>query len=138
MDSPWSGAGDRMRRSRPRSVALVSSIAALLMAGGSDARDLYPGRGFPTSDLPVRLAVADLDGDGLPDLVTGDANGDDVSVVRGNGDGTFQPPVSFPGGAGPVSVAVADLDGDRLPDLVTANSEGGDVSVLLGNADGSF
>jgi hypothetical protein len=86
--------------------------------------------------------VTDLDGDTVPDLVVANSSSDDVSVLLGNGDGSFQAAVSFAAGNGPRSVAVADLDGDTVRDLVTANSRGsgsgGDVSVLLGNGDGSF
>ena len=61
-----------------------------------------------------------------------------VSVLLGNGDGTFRPPTQdFATDACPVSVAVADLNGDGKPDLVTANDYGV-VSVLLGNGDGTF
>jgi len=61
-----------------------------------------------------------------------------VSVLLGNGDGTFQDAVSFAVGDGPYSVAVGDFDGDAVPDLVTANEWSHDVSVLLGNGDGTF
>jgi hypothetical protein len=82
--------------------------------------------------------VADLDGDTVPDLVTANRFSDDVSVLLGNGDGSFQAAVSFAAGIFPQSVAVADLDGDSVPDLVTTNEFSDDVSVLLGNGDGSF
>jgi hypothetical protein len=75
--------------------------------------------------------VADLDGDTVPDLVTANVGGYDVSVLLGNGDGSFRAAVSFVAGARPYSVAVADLDGDSLPDLVTANRDSDDVSVLV-------
>ncbi|MGH9427655.1 MAG: FG-GAP repeat domain-containing protein [Terriglobia bacterium] len=52
-----------------------------------------------------------------------------MSVLLGNGNGTFQPQQRFTTGAGPSSVAVADVNGDGRPDVVTANSN--DVSVLL-------
>jgi hypothetical protein len=84
------------------------------------------------------VAVADLDGDSVPDLVTANFLGDDVSVLLGNGDGSFQSATAFAVGEVPSSVAMADLDGDMIPDLVTANRFSGDVSVLLGNGDGTF
>ena len=62
---------------------------------------------------------------------TANARSDDVSVVLGNGDGTFQAQQTFPVGSGPRSVAVADLNADSVPDLVTANAGSTDVSVLL-------
>ena len=51
------------------------------MAGEAGAGDLFPGRGLPAGDFPVSVAVADLDGDTLPDLVTANALRDDVTVL---------------------------------------------------------
>jgi uncharacterized protein (UPF0548 family) len=88
--------------------------------------------------------VADLDvnsSDGFPDLVTANLDGADVSVLLGNGDGTFQGASSFAVTSGPYSVAVDDLDvnsSDGFPDLVTANPFTNNVGVLLGNGDGTF
>jgi hypothetical protein len=59
-----------------------------------------------------------------------------VSVLLGNGDGTFQSPVRYDVGAAVSSVAVADLNGDGTLDVVAGTGAG--VSVLLGNGDGSF
>ena len=69
------------------------------------------------------MAIADLDGDGAADLVTSNAQSDDVSVLLGNGDGTFQAAQAFAAGDDPFSVAIADLDGDGAADLVTANAQ---------------
>ena len=80
--------------------------------------------------------MADFDGDTVPDVVTASLGTDDVSLLLGKGDGTFQRPVSFPAGDAPFFVAAADLDGDIDVDLVIANSGSDDVSVLL-NACGS-
>ncbi len=75
------------------------------------------------------VAVADVNGDGKPDLVVANycasssncSNGT-VSVLLGNGDGTFQAPVSYnSGGEEAYSVAVADVNGDGKPDLLVAN-----------------
>ena len=56
------------------------------------------------------MQVADLNGDGIPDIVTANYGSDTVSVLLGTGDGTFQPAQSFAAGNGPASVAVADLN----------------------------
>jgi hypothetical protein len=85
---------------------------------------------------PRSVAVADLNGDGIPDLVV--ADDDAVSVLLGNGDGTFGAPQTFAPGSSPSSVAVADVNGDGKPDLVIANRDDNTVSVLLGNGDGTF
>ena len=97
------------------------------------------------------IAAADVNGDGKPDLLVANycvdsncANGSAV-VMLGNGDGTFQAPVSYnSGGYGANSIGVADVNGDGKPDLLVANycdistCKVGVVGVLLGNGDGTF
>jgi hypothetical protein len=61
-----------------------------------------------------------------------------VSVLLGNGDGTFQAPRNFGTGTRPNSVALGDFNGDGLADLAVANETSGSVSLLLGNGDGTF
>jgi hypothetical protein len=101
----------------------------------------------PVDGDPTGLAAADFNGDGKLDLVVsnlGDAfgNGSQVSVLLGNGDGTFQDPTIIPIPGGPISVAVGDFEGNGIPDIVTANLNNsfspGSVSVLLGHGDGTF
>jgi hypothetical protein len=81
------------------------------------------------------VATADMDGDTVPDIVTANTYSDDVSVLLGNGDGSFQAAVSFVVGNGPYSVALADLDGNTAPDIATANRYGDNVGVLLNLCD---
>jgi hypothetical protein len=82
--------------------------------------------------------VADVNGDGKPDIVTGNPIKSTVSVLLGNGDGTFQPQQTFPVGSPFSSLAVADVNGDGKPDIVTATPGTYSVTVLLGNGDGTF
>lgn len=82
---------------------------------------------FTTGSTPVSLAVADLDGDGKPDMaVTNSASGiNTVSVLRNTsvaGTINFIAKVDFTTGATPRSVSLGDIDGDGKPDLVVANS----------------
>jgi hypothetical protein len=100
---------------------------------------------FAVDNGPTAVAIGDFNGDGKPDLaVTNDGNTNargsynTVSVLLGNGDGTFRPQQAFATGVTPVSVAVTDLDGDGTPDLAVANYHDGTVSALLGNGDGTF
>jgi len=82
--------------------------------------------------------VADVDGDTLPDIVTANRLGDDVSVLRGDGVGGFDAPRRFATGDEPSAVQVADVDLDGHVDLVTANEGSDDFRVLLGTGGGRF
>src|SRR5262249_10158224 len=91
----------------------------------------------------MHIAVADLTGNGIEDLVTTDMRG--VNVFLGNPDGSFTL-VSRPrtGYVYVSSVAVADFDGDGIPDLVVGHGDlidgygVGRVMVFDGNGDGTF
>src|SRR2546425_30496 len=93
---------------------------------------------------PASVAVGDFNRDGRPDLAVANYAASlpgTVSVLLGNGDGTFQPALIFgTSGANPEYVAVGDFNGDGVPDLAVAHSGStpGTVSVLLGNGDGTF
>lgn len=83
----------------------------------------------------------DLDGDGSLDVVcavVGSGALDEVAILMGRGDGTFDPFTSFPVGDTPDTVAIGDVDGDRVLDIVASTRGSEDISVLLGNGDGSF
>jgi hypothetical protein len=83
------------------------------------------------------VAVGDFLHNGLLDLAVANPGSNTVSVLLGNGDGTFQPRVDYTVGAAPVSVAASDL-GNGQVDLVVANHDSSNVSVLVGNGDGTF
>jgi hypothetical protein len=87
---------------------------------------------------PYGVAIADLNGDGKPDLAVANYLDHTLSILTGNGDGTFAAGATLATGLGPTEVRVADLNGDGKPDLVNANDYGSSVSVFLGNGDGTF
>jgi hypothetical protein len=85
------------------------------------------------------VAVADVNGDGKPDIAVTNWSSNTVGVLLGNGDGTFQPVVTYnSGGQNPLGVAIADVNGDGKPDIVVTNWSSNTVGVLLGNGDGTF
>lgn len=84
------------------------------------------------------ITAADFNGDGNADLAVADETGQNISILLGNGDGTFQNPVEYSTTAPyhPTFVAAGDFNNDGRPDLVIA--DGSYVSVMLGNGDGTF
>ncbi len=93
---------------------------------------------FATGPVPLAVVAADVNGDGKPDLVVANSNGNTVSVLLGNGNGTFHAQETLLAGAKPVALAVADVSGDSKPDIVVANDLSNTLSVLLGNGNGTF
>ena len=87
---------------------------------------------------PEAVALADVNGDGLLDLVVANLGDATVGVRLGNGDGTFQSAAAFATGLHPAAVAVGDLNRDGKPDIVAANFGAATVSILLGNGNGTF
>ena len=75
---------------------------------------------FSVGDQPNSVSIADLNRDGINDLAV--TNGNGVSVLMNNGDGTFAPKVDYRAGSQPAGLTSADLDGDGDNDLAVANS----------------
>jgi hypothetical protein len=126
----------------------LSSVGILL---GNGDGTLQPAQTYPAGYEPTSIAVADVNGDGRPDLVVSilcnypDCHGL-AGVLLGNGDGTFQPVATYlSGGFFAESIKAADVNGDGKPDLLVSNfstnviqSGNGVVGVLLNNGDGTF
>jgi subtilase family serine protease len=92
-----------------------------------------------TGDLPYSVAVGDFNGDGMPDLAVANNWSDTVTILLGNGDGTFTAQSVSPAtGSGPIAVVVGDFNGDGKADLAVANAASDTVTILLGNGDGTF
>jgi hypothetical protein len=140
--------GDLNGDGRP-DVAVANSFDGEIQDAGSvsvrlnrgDGR-LRPRRDYRTGSGPVAVALGDLNGDGRPDLVTGNGGTGEflntVSVLLNKGDGSFGAGHDYEVGFVPRSVAIGDLNGDGKADVVTANDDDHTVSVLLNAGDGTF
>jgi VCBS repeat protein len=91
---------------------------------------------YPPEDVmdympwPWGMTLADINLDGMLDIVTANTQNDTVSVLPNDGFGHFDAYFNFDTGAHPGSVAVADTNGDGAPDIVTANRDNNGISVL--------
>lgn len=125
-------------------IAVVcSGVVSLLLGNGDGTFQAHIDSPVDSGLTTFGIDAGDFNGDGRLDLVVGyqDPSSNSVSVLLGNGDGTFQAPVDYGTGNEPGAVAVADLNHDGKLDIVAANFgvfAGNTVSVLLGNGDGTF
>jgi len=87
---------------------------------------------------PVSMELDDLNADTKLDLIVANINGDLISVLLGNGNGTFQAATNNVLAVTPRSVAIGDLNNDGKRDLAVASYFGNNVSILLGNGNGIF
>jgi hypothetical protein len=97
-----------------------------------------PVQTFSAGAKPVGVTAGDFNGDGKPDLAVANSYGSNLSILLGNGNGTFAAQQTVVVGAYPNSVAVGDVNGDGIADVVSTNNQANCLSVLLGNGDGTF
>ncbi len=97
------------------------------------------GQDYDVGVRPSAIAWGDFNGDGIPDLAVANSGSATVSVLLGNGDGSFQAARDYAVPPNPGALAVGDFTGDGRQDLVVVSPNfGGSVSVLLSNGDGTF
>jgi hypothetical protein len=116
-----------------------SNTVSVLLGNGDGT--FRPAVNYVAGSQPNAVVVGDFRGDGILDLAVANATAatsGTVSVLLGNGDGTFQPPMTYTVGTTPASVAVGDFNGDGHLDLAVVNANSNTVSVLLGNGNGTF
>ena len=106
------------------------------MLGNGRKGDFIRTADHAAGDLPFGVAAGDFTGDKRVDLAVVDSASDSVSLLEGDGAGSFGPPMLLPVGDGPVSVATADLNGDGRLDLAVANENSPTVSILFGKTGG--
>lgn len=112
---------------------------ALARLNGGNALPLFrSGSTLSVLAYSSPVIAGDFNGDGIPDLVVSNGNGS-VSILLGNGDGTFTTKSTFSVNPAVSSGAVGDFNGDGILDLaLSANNGPVGLSILLGNGDGTF
>jgi hypothetical protein len=121
---------------------LLGSLSATCVA----QTHVFNTASFATGNNPQAVVNADLNGDGLPDLVVANNADGTVSVFLATTSRSFAAAVPYGVGPNPVAVAIADFNNDGKPDLAVVNNNcptlpcagAGSISVLLGNGDGTF
>ncbi len=107
-----------------------------LAFAGCDVPMFAGARLFASANNAQSVATGDFNRDGFADLAVVNQGASNVSILLGNGNGTFLPAVNYPAGPNAIQVVAADFNGDAMPDLAVAVS--GSVLIMLGNGDGTF
>jgi len=112
----------------------------VLLGNGNATFSLANGSPFAVGNMPVAIATGDLNSDSHPDLVVVNQSDNTISVLLGNGDGTFVAATNSPLGTGqaPTAVTVTDFNGDGIPDIAVTDPQTDSVSVFLGVGQGLF
>lgn len=100
--------------------------------------NLFPESTIATGQNPVAVVASDFNTDGNTDLAVVNHGDNTVSILLGNGDGTFTGKGTLATGNGPVAALTADFNGDGIPDIAVVNQTDATVSIFLGNGDGTF
>ena len=122
----------RRRQALGRAMEALESRMLLSVSG------FQPAVNYNTGVSPSAVAKGDFIGNGKTDLVIANQVGNNVSILMGNGDGTFNAPVNYAAGSGPRAVVVGDFNGDGKPDIAVVDAAGNDVSILINNGNGTF
>ncbi len=113
----------------------------IILLGNGDGT-FKPAAGSPIAGInfPQSVKIGDFNNDGRLDLVVTNGQDNTVSILLGNGDGTFTAAVGspVPVGAFPYFTAIADFNKDGNADIAVTNNTDNTASILLGNGDGTF
>jgi hypothetical protein len=111
------------------------------LGDGEFGPEVNGGHGFSTGSDPIGLTVADLNGDGIRDLVVANQGSNDLSILLGQGRGARWTLVSgerIKTGIGPKMTVVSDINGDGIPDILVSDGQSNDVRLIRGVGDGFF
>lgn len=117
---------------------LVAAGVATTLGNGNGTFQTPTVVRLTNSSNPVHLAIGDVNGDDVPDLVSSNDRFAEFSVLLGVGNGTFQNPVNYPAGLGPAATALTDVDADGDLDAVIVNNLSHDILVSRNLGAGLF
>ncbi len=115
----------------------VGAVGVLLAAPDKSGR-LGPMTMYAVGSRPVAIDFGDFNNDGIRDLVVANTDSSDLSILIGNGNGTFKNATEVPGLSEPLALAVADFNRDGSDDVAVAGSRNSSVGLLYGNGSGGF
>ncbi|MGH7255013.1 MAG: FG-GAP repeat domain-containing protein [Nitrospirales bacterium] len=101
-----------------------------------DAFYLYAS--YDVGRNPTSVTTADFNHDGLTDLITTNIGNNSLSILFGNGDGSFERHVQLQTGKQPRALGTNDFNGDGWLDVAVACSGGDEISIFFGRDDGKF
>jgi hypothetical protein len=116
----------------------TNNVTIFLGSGHGSLSALTASSFLPTGTSPRWIVGGDFNTDGKLDLATANSEASTVSILLGNGDGTFGTKTDFMAASNPVGIAVGDFNRDGIQDLVTANARGSSITILLGRGGGLF
>jgi hypothetical protein len=97
-----------------------------------------PSSSISVGTTPQGIVTGDFNADGKIDLAVANSGDNTISILLGNGDGTFTAQTPVTAGTGPDWLVTGDFNEDGKEDLAVVNSGSDTVSILLGNGDGTF
>src|SRR6266478_1183948 len=119
-------------------IVLIATFGLALCATKASAVDFASPKSYPVGISPAAIAIADFNGDGKLDIAVANSGSASVSILLGNGDGTFRAPVQILASQFPISVAVGDFNTDQKLDVVIGDQRVETLDVILGKGDGTF
>lgn len=127
-----------------RVLGLMTVLALSILASCSQKEPyeppdlLYLFATYEVGKNPTSVSTGDFNQDGVTDIITTNIGNNTLSLLFGNGDGTFRPQVTLPSCREPRSLAVHDYNRDGLPDIAVACAGSNQVSILFGHKEGMF
>jgi hypothetical protein len=119
-------------------VFLIVCVLILVSNATIFGQPFAPAVHYNAGSSPRSVHAADLDGDGYADIVVSNETQNTISILKNNGYGIFQSPVSYGVGNHAFAAIASDLDIDGNRDLAVVNTNSGNISILRNNGDGTF